>query len=71
MRLQDDSSALMVDGRINCFGILEIISLHFVTKHLRHQDAKMNSNRRFPLCLGAFVAICSGLAGLGIKGNIG
>jgi HAD superfamily hydrolase (TIGR01484 family) len=25
----------------------------------------MNSKRRFPLCLGAFVAICSGLSGLG------
>jgi hypothetical protein len=30
----------------------------------RHKDAKMNINQkvtRFALCLGAFVAICSGL----------
>jgi hypothetical protein len=40
----------------------------------RHKDAKMNINQkvtRFALCLGAFVAIYSGLPGLGFAhGNI-
>jgi hypothetical protein len=31
----------------------------------RYQETKINSNKRFPLCLGAFVAICAGLSGLG------
>ena len=34
----------------------------------RHKDAKMNINQkisRFAWCLGVFVAICSGLSGLG------
>ena len=37
------------------------------------QGAKMNINQkvsRFPLCLGAFVAICSGLSGLGFIRNL-
>jgi hypothetical protein len=35
----------------------------------RHKEAKMNINQnvaRFALCLGAFVAICSGLSELGV-----
>jgi hypothetical protein len=44
-----------------------------MAKHFRHQVTKMNINQkvsRFPLCLGAFVAIFSGLSGLGIMAII-
>jgi hypothetical protein len=50
---------------------LEIIFFAFYDKTFRpprHKDAKMNINQkvtRFALCLGAFVAICSGLVGYG------
>jgi hypothetical protein len=46
---------------------LETIFLHFMTKHLRHQDTKTQRKiltKGFALCLGAFVAICSGLSEL-------
>jgi hypothetical protein len=46
-----------------------VISLHFVQQHFRHQDTKTQSlifSNSFALGLGAwFVAICSGLSGLG------
>ena len=40
-----------------------------MVKHLRHQDTKTQRlilTKGFALCLGAFVAIYSGLSGLGI-----
>jgi len=44
-----------------------IVSLvHFMVKHFCHQDTKTQIYifaKGFPLCLGAFVAIWSGLAG--------
>jgi hypothetical protein len=52
------------------FSTLVIIFVHYVAKHLRHQDTKMNINQkvtRFALCLGAVVAIGYGLSGLGFK----
>jgi hypothetical protein len=48
--------------------VLIVISLQFMKKHFRRQDTKTRRRiltKDFPLCLGAFVAICSGLSGLG------
>jgi hypothetical protein len=44
--------------------------VHFMAKHFRHQDTKMNFNKGFLLWLYAFVAIFSGLSGLGYGNKV-
>jgi hypothetical protein len=61
----------------NLISTLEVIFCAFCGKTFtppRHKDPKMNINQKvtpFALCLGAFVAICSGLSGLGITYILG
>jgi hypothetical protein len=63
-------SHFKISFMIGLFRQLIVNFVHFMAKHFRHQDTKTQKHiltKGFRLCLSAFVAIFSGLSGLGLQ----